>query len=630
MQMPPIEANTLHVTPGKPQHSQTIKGPLRAWAGLIVFVLYSISTGAADTDQGWNSPIRDPWYESTQGSRLIPLSWFKALEQPGSKEPFLADPYILKYGYVPYDLRYGGVKHRLPRGFVIDNSKDDKFTFSKLRWIAKNQRPRQPWVGMTCAACHTATISYKSAKFDVDGGPTVADFQSFFENFRLALVETSASADKFDRFANAVLKGANSQENRQSLLSELKKFNTYLAKSAALNETSLRYGPGRLDAVGHILNKIALLNGAANPSKNPSDAPVSYPFLWNVPQHDRVQWNGMAKNHRLATDDRLDVGALGRNTGEVIGVFADVRAIPDPGLDGYVSSVNAYNLDGLERRLKKLRPPRWPADVFGALDANLVSKGRDVFREKGCATCHAVLRRDDLESPIEAKMIKIASDEDENGKDNTIATDPWMACNAFQFESDSGVMEGMDRIDGSGKIAKRDKLADMLSIAAKQSLLGQKFVVAELITAGFFGIRVDPEPAKPWSGILLSRVYRAFSSKSEKEVRLDKCYAAKAEILAYKARPLNGIWATPPYLHNGSVSSLYELLLPSSQRLKKFNTGTTEFEPVKVGFQTAPSDNNHFSFDTSLEGNRNSGHEYGVNRLTEAERWALVEYMKSL
>src|SRR6185295_17947436 len=155
---------------------------------------------------------------------------------------------------------------------------------------------------------------------------------------------------------------------------------------ARLNKTDLRDGFGRLDAVGHILNKVALINGASDPRANPSDAPVSYPFLWNVPQHDRVQWNGMAANRRLG-ETGLDVGALGRNTGEVIGVFADVQARPHAGLQGYISSANVDNLSGLENMLGKLKPPAWPEKLFdGDLDEKAraerkkaVDRGKELF-----------------------------------------------------------------------------------------------------------------------------------------------------------------------------------------------------------------------------------------------------------
>ncbi len=94
----------------------------------------------------------------------------------------------------------------------------------------------------------------------------------------------------------------------------------------------------------------------------------------------------------------------------------------------------------------------------------------------------------------------------------------------------------------------------------------------------------------------------------------------------YKARPLNGIWATAPYLHNGSVPNLDELLKPAAQRAQKFRVGSREFDAERVGFRTDVGD---FEFDTALPGNSSAGHEYSL-ALTDLERKQLIEYMKSL
>jgi hypothetical protein len=96
----------------------------------------------------------------------------------------------------------------------------------------------------------------------------------------------------------------------------------------------------------------------------------------------------------------------------------------------------------------------------------------------------------------------------------------------------------------------------------------------------------------------------------------------------YGVRTLAGVWATAPYLHNGSVPSLYELLLPASRRSRSFPVGHPEYDPVKVGYSmTAPAGT--YQFDTSRKGNANTGHEYGTS-LSEEERMALLEYLKTL
>lgn len=95
--------------------------------------------------------------------------------------------------------------------------------------------------------------------------------------------------------------------------------------------------------------------------------------------------------------------------------------------------------------------------------------------------------------------------------------------------------------------------------------------------------------------------------------------------MRYKARPLNGVWSTAPYLHNGSVLNMQELLTPPAQRLTKFRVGSSEFEPSTLGYINAGP----FEFDTTLAGNTNTGHAYGTT-LTAEQKEQLLEYVKGL
>ena len=106
---------------------------------------------------------------------------------------------------------------------------------------------------------------------------------------------------------------------------------------------------------------------------------------------------------------------------------------------------------------------------------------------------------------------------------------------------------------------------------------------------------------------------------------------------AYKAAPRDGVWATPPFMHNGSVPNLYEMFVPAKERTKQFCIGR-EFDPVKVGLDTACKPGTYV-LDTAMRGNSNAGHSFenaprgnGVigPLLTDDQRWALVEYLKSI
>lgn len=94
---------------------------------------------------------------------------------------------------------------------------------------------------------------------------------------------------------------------------------------------------------------------------------------------------------------------------------------------------------------------------------------------------------------------------------------------------------------------------------------------------------------------------------------------------------LDGVWARAPYLHNGSVPTLWDLLLPPAGRPRVFHRGHDVVDPRHVGFVSAGPDAEREGtrFDTALAGNGNGGHAYGTE-LPEADRWALVEFLKTL
>ncbi|WLG87142.1 di-heme-cytochrome C peroxidase [Pseudomonas cucumis] len=603
-----------------------LKAPPFACAALLFFGCNSMTQAADILDQGWNDTTLSNWHDLSQGSRILPLSWARALEEPASEERFMNDKTISAYGYTPYHPSYKGKRLTLPMGFVLDDSNDSKLSFTKLRWFY-DQGTKEPWVGMNCSACHTAQINFEGQNLVINGGPTNADFQNFFKELRAALSTTASDPEKFERFAKHVLEDDLSKGNRQRLKKSLDSLNAFYAQNETLNATDLQYGPGRLDAVGHIFNKISQVTQAKPPTPNPSDAPVSYPFLWNTPQHDVLQWNGMVGKKTLLSikkDGGLDVGGLGRNAGEAIGVYADIRPVKEPAKSGFVSSVNVKNLDVLERSLYTLKPPQWP----GSLPKDL-APGAKLFTSN-CAGCHAPLDRNDLTTAITAVMIPISASDHFNAqspKDSTIGTDPWMACNAYQFKADAGVLAGYSKGgDPKETIQPNDLLYNMLGVTVLNTLIGKGRDVAELAFNGLLGIDTKPQKVPGFKDRAL------FGEIDEKALRLINCYrdSPKAPLLAYKARPLTGIWATAPYLHNGSVPTLNDLLLPPHQRPSSFYTGTNEFDNQKVGFKTEKSDKNWFLFNTKLVGNSNAGHDYGVGSLSDIQRSQLLDYLKSL
>src|SRR5260370_8179322 len=146
---------------------------------------------------------------------------------------------------------------------------------------------------------------------------------------------------------------------------------------------------------------------------------------------------------------------------------------------------------------------------------------------------------------------------------------------------------------------------------------GLKYITQEVIDQAYAEMKLSPEQQKEWNG------YRE---------------NALLAPLKYKARPHNGIWATPPYLHNGSVPNLFALLSPVSERPKVFYLGSKPYDPIKLRPNTDPTQGAS-EFRTDLPGNSNAGHEFkdrpkgnGVigRALSEEERMQIIEYLKTL
>ncbi|MEB3212949.1 MAG: hypothetical protein VKL39_16465 [Leptolyngbyaceae bacterium] len=100
----------------------------------------------------------------------------------------------------------------------------------------------------------------------------------------------------------------------------------------------------------------------------------------------------------------------------------------------------------------------------------------------------------------------------------------------------------------------------------------------------------------------------------------------------YANLPLDGVWLRSPYLHNGSVPTLRDLLEVPGDRPTTFYRGDDVYDPENVGFvSNVPEENGkrYFKFDTSLPGNSNSGHLYGTD-LSPDDKDALIEYLKQL
>lgn len=551
-------------------------------------------------EQNWTPEVSAQFYHMAQGSEIVPYAWLLAVEQPslpwtlfGEVPLFMEDSYISRLGFLP-DAKGQWNPDGLPVGFVKDERWADPYTGEHI-----------VMAGLTCATCHVGQLEVtqadgRVAALRVDGGPAMIDLQLFEKALGTALVLTEKLPFRFDRFAHRVLGEQYSDESADALKAALSEFIDEGLEEQKLfkkhNVFPNEPGFGRVDALNRIGNQV--FGVGLNPDNlYTANAPVAYPHLWGAGWFDYVQYNGSVPQ------------PLVRNVGEALGVKTPYVAKGKPE-DFYKSAAHVDNLWRMEEWLsgqepyRGLRPPVWQVSLFGEIDAKKAGEGEQLYNQL-CASCHLpggdVLQQDRLSEMPQywtAKNFRgdrllrlVTVDLDK------IGTDPKQAMDFIERQADTGDL-------GKGK---------MLAGAALD------YVTTKVTERYFLDNNIPEEVQIAWN--------------NGHKLGADTARVVKA----YKARPLDGVWATPPFLHNGSVPTIYDLLLPIDQRPKTFSLGSREYDSKKLGYVTTPL-KNATAFDLTTIGNSNAGHEFSNELspgvigplLTDDQRYALIEYLKTL
>ncbi|ROM62620.1 hypothetical protein BK653_27955 [Pseudomonas brassicacearum] len=548
----------------------------------------------------WSAAERQTYYFTPQGTQVKGLryDWFTALELPFSQQRFASPDYLARFGFLvdPAQKASPNNPGNLPVGFARH----------------QNSGSSDEFLDITCAACHTGELRFKGQAIRIDGGsaqhvlpssvPTLRG-GSFGQALVASLASTYYNPWKFERFARQVL--GKDYDARHEELREQFKASLYTFIQAAWNDTHrglypTEEGPGRTDAFGRIANA-SFGDAISAENYRVANAPVDYPQLWDIWMFDWVQWNGSAQQ------------PMARNVGEALGVgatlnFFDAQGKPLQGDARYPSSVRVRDLNKIEETLQLLKPPVWPEALLGAIDKPLAAKGRALFVES-CAGCHVPKVVQGPDRPVQQlHMLPVKA----------IGTDPGTANNIADHRFDLTSLQW-----DPAELAKLDVQLhptptaplDMSQLSVAKGLA---YVTAFVENRAYRDAGVTPVERPALDGFGLPIGVR--------------------ELRAYKARPLAGIWATPPFLHNGSVPTIYQLLSPQAERATSFYKGSFEYDPRHLGYRTEAFTNG-FLFDTRITGNHNSGHEFRagergngvIGRLLQPqERWALLEYLKVL
>lgn len=538
--------------------------------------------------QNWTEQQQSWFHHTSQGTKLMPYAWFLSLEQPVLNLPFAAPAFaspdhMARFGFLPSP-RSALNPHGLPVGFARE-------AFG----VQEGSEEPEVVVGLTCAACHTGQIEYGRRAVRIEGGPAMVDIGAFQDRIGVALFLTYVSGPRFDRFARNVLARsgqADTEEARGALNRRLG-----IALDRGRTETGLAErrhiypvteGFGRLDALGRGANFVFATLPDLPDNLAVADAPVSYPALWDAPWFDWVQYNGAIRQ------------PMGRNVAEAMGVRAIVKqgGAAEP---VHRNSVRVQNIYDMEATLagpipgQGLRAPAWPEELLGPIDRAAAERGQAQFAQT-CAGCH---RPWDPAAPgrVTPQIVMVPLDR--------IGTDPKAAMN---FVNRTATLPNGRRVSAAAGLQE----------------------ATTNVTTAFYDANNVPE-----RGIWTDAAGIIRPGRIEMDGNRPNEWRAPA---AYRARPLNGIWATAPYLHNGAVPSLYQMLLPVEQREAAFHVGSRQFDPRNVGFITTATPGS-FRFDTTLPGNSNRGHEFRRGpvgngtigpELSEGQRRDIIEYLKTL
>lgn len=654
-------------------------------------------------DQRWSNQDRHWFHHVTQGTATfpVPYSWFMALEQPylslfGSPGLISDTTYLQRFGFMPSpksvdaatpslqaygfdparttatDLAPASVADIKPT--PADNRDGLPVGFARLSG-AKNPmtgaaEPDQ--VGLTCAACHSGSVNYKGTSIRFDGGPAMVELRKLEKAMGFSMILARYFPGRFDRFADRVLGPNASQDQRDTLKKGLsdaldfalnKQAKSYADTINAKHQSETDEGYGRLDALNRIGNQVFYLDmvtsGMSGFAKNQEaiDAPVSFPPIWTVPWFSWAQYDASISQPLI------------RNAGEALGVFAQVNLSPEPAASTlFRSNVAIENLDMIERMLRGPDPfakptpalgglasPPWPEKLFPGDDAwkintARVERGRKLYAEI-CVECHL--------GPVADPTFDKAYPDKSFWKVGT--ADAWSKGASTGWSSNGPILNLVEK-----------PVADMGTDPAQSSILRSREVELPAFMAldpakdmADCGLSPTSTTKMPYALALMDVVQRTsqkwmddrnLSKEQQKLIWGDRKNCPNpSKVAIYRARPLNGVWATAPYLHNGAVPSLYWMLGPAGERPTSFCQGLRDYDPKEVGFHvprggesSCATGETRFSTKDSdgkeIKGNRVLGHSFeGEKRpnkdypkgvvggaFSDEERWDLIEYLKTL
>lgn len=634
---------------------------------------------------GFSDEEKTLMWHMSEGSEVFPTLWLLNMKSATSKYPdsHFMDKLDEKFGLIPdylptesnYPLKWIGLttawsdEHPETQDIFLEGNEEAR-DIPKVKKLPSG-KVSIAMSGVNCTFCHTGVVTLKDGSKSystvIEGAPAMIDARGFFKDMFGSAIKTMASEVYTIQFlkdmkvANAEAVGAKFSDEFKTAIGIQKTFKSELVKilekapvigdkvgakkakevkeiffnnrdtiheymvkflkisyglkevpetlnlrmkyfaklgsaNPAIEETPSGYG--RTDAFGRIANEVAR---GFNPI--PLTAPVSMPYMYGIKYKSMFHYNANTNS------------VISRNIGQSFGLGAILTKPGGKGSEKFESTSNLHNLITMEKILYKAKVPEFQEHFPKVkIDTTTAIKGCNVYANK-CMSCHdaADKRVGPNNSLIHYKVLptKVV------GTDEIYLKNQATPINGKPFRK--GLFDFTDAIKNH-YFREHNIGEEKVSDWANANLRG-----VEIFRDTVLGdTRFKEDPTMNYVSI---EAGRGFVSKN-----------------------LAGIWATAPYLHNGSVASVYELLLPANKRKKLFVVGSTVLDPNHLGFLSSPEHHPNAKinegeaidlvklceydettcFDVARRGNSNAGHEpsmYG-GELRHEEKLQLIEFLK--
>ena len=543
---------------------------------------------------GLSTNERLAYYYTDEGIQYLPLDVLLSLRRPIDGKLGLYDELLLerpeRFGLYPNPM-----KNWPPIGITM--SRDKNYV---------------PMAGINCATCHTSLITYNGRSFLVDGASSLFAVDRFIKEMVLSIANTMANPREFSEFYQRYQARVKAPQGDDEL-DQFLQSDEYTILTGAINDHLDGKNPNVDNSVKDFLNTTTLTSGAypianqlnsgfkmfvymtkrfifffeqtkfaANPDGSTvGDSGLGRANPWSVTKNmlaskmkHKIQslWpqevGGPVNTPNIWEFDKSKRIFWTGVTNSMLerNLAQGVALVTDFNWETNETTVSIKGLKTVSDFTKKVEPPVWPELLFGNINIDSAEKGKILFKEN-CLGCHAASKTEEVASRSYNYI--------------DVGTDP------EYYKGQAALFYGQDLF--------KDVLAPWLSQIKDKDYQREGIFNRELYESG----RMNAE----WN-------------------------APNGNKMA--ARPLYGIWATPPYLHNGSVPSIRELLKKPGDRVMEFFVGSTEYDPINLGFKNQPL---YFSFHFKVmcdncTGNSNLGHDYGTN-FSEEEKYQLIEFLKS-